>query len=137
MVIGGAEIDELIEIVEHPALALDRRRHKSVSHAADNQSVRLCHAENMIGGFPSAGAGHVLGDDCRISWNILLQERKESFDAYIAGTAGIAADDHGNRLTLIKGNLSVNGAMVDRGNWQYERQAAQESCPLHRRPSGE
>jgi len=29
----------------------------------------------------------------RISWNILLQEGDERFDPYIAGAAGIVADD--------------------------------------------
>jgi hypothetical protein len=68
----------------------------------------------MIGSFPPAASGHVLEHDSGISWNVFLQVSNEGFDAHIARTAGIAAHDDGDRLTLIKWNLSVTGTIGDR-----------------------
>ena len=89
----GTEIDELVDIVEHVALAEERALNHAGDHGADGQAVGFHRLVKIIGSSAAAGAGHVLHDDVGMAGNMFLQRCEERSRAQIAGAAGVGAAD--------------------------------------------
>ncbi len=81
LVAGGfrrAEIDKLVEIVEHAAFAHDVQRYHAAAHGPDGKPVGASVAEHVVGGFAPAAAIHVFEHQRGISRNMLAQKGYQS-----------------------------------------------------------
>src|SRR5580765_7380324 len=110
MVAGGfrrAEIDKLVEIVEHAAFAHDVQRYDAAAHGPDRKPVGASVAEQVVCRFAPAAAVHIFEHQRGIPWNMLAQKREERFHSEIAGSSGRGAGDHRDGLALIEWRLGI------------------------------
>jgi len=109
-VAGGfrrAEINKLIEVIEHTAFAHDVERNDAAAHGADGKPIGASVAEHVVGRLAPAAAVHIFEHQCGISRDMFAQKRHERFYAEIAGSCGRGADDHGDGLALVKRRLGI------------------------------
>src|SRR5919108_2549778 len=104
--IRRSQVNEFVDVVQNSSLADDSSRHQRGKHTADGQPVRTRCSINVVCGFPTSAAGHVLDHDCRISWDVLAQKRYNRSYAQVCRAAGIGSRYHTDGLILIKGSLS-------------------------------
>ncbi len=76
LVLGRAEIDELVDIVLHAGFSEHGVRDDAAGNAEQSKTVGAGAVVEMIGRFPTSRAGHVLKRDGRIAGDVLGQHRR-------------------------------------------------------------
>ncbi len=103
--VGGAEVDEPVEVVENPNLAEDSSRYEARGHSANCQPVRTGCPVHVVPSFSAPAAGHVLHNEGGVSWNMLLKNGNNGFCPHVSQAARFCPGHDGNRLTFIGGAL--------------------------------
>src|SRR6185295_18320406 len=128
--IGGTEPNEFIKVVLDTALAQHRAGHYAAADMADGQAVWANGAKKIICRLAAAGARHVLADHGGVAGNVLLQVRRDHFDACVAGAARFAALNEPNRFPLIK-RLRIDTRAFAENRHNAEKQDCYQSCRFH------
>ena len=69
---GGAQINQLIDIVSYSWETEDRSRGEAGAHRGNGETVRLCRRKGVVHRFHTGGAGHVFNDDCWIARKVFF-----------------------------------------------------------------
>src|SRR5205807_8125232 len=97
-----AQINKLVEIVQHALLAEHRVGDQTAADAAHGKTVGANILENMVGGFSAATTWHVFGDDGRLTGNMFFQIRKERAGLDIGTATRFSALDDGDGFALVE-----------------------------------
>ena len=106
--VRGAQINKLIDIVEHAAFAENGRRNEIAAHHPDRQSVGLSPGVNLIRRRPRARSLAVIDDHVRAAWNVLLEKGRDRATAHVSRAAGRKTKYHRDRLALVEWGLGYN-----------------------------
>jgi hypothetical protein len=104
-VFGGAEVNELVDIVLNAGLAEDGIGHDAARNTEQRETVGAGGVVKMIGCLSAAAPRHILKSDSRISRNVFGEDRCQGFSAQVTHPSGTRTNDESNRLSLVKRRL--------------------------------
>ncbi len=108
--LGGAQVDQLIDIVSCSRQAEDRARGQARTDSGDAEAVGLCRRVDVVDRFHAGGAGHVFNENRWIARNVFLQEGNERSCLHIPGASGLSAANNRDRFALVIGCLGKHRA---------------------------
>src|SRR5262245_40031525 len=78
-VLGGTEVNQLVDIVLNTGLSEDGIGHDAAGNTKQGKTVGTCGVVKMIGRLPTAASRHILKNDGRISGNMFGEDRCQGF----------------------------------------------------------
>ncbi len=115
------QVSEFVDVVLHAAGVENCVGHERGRHAADGQAIRLGDAVDMICRLSAAASRHMIGENRRVSRNVLLKKWEQCFTAQVAGAAGTDDLHHGDRFVLVKIGLGRSMAGQRYANQNCQR----------------
>ena len=104
--LGGAHVNQFIDIVFYARQTEDCARCETGAHGGNREPIRLCRRIGVVDGFHAGGAGHVFDDNCWIAGNVFFHERDERPRLHISRSSGLAAAKNSDSLALVVGCLA-------------------------------
>ena len=119
--LGGAQVNQFIDIVSYSRQSEDCSRGEAGTHRSNREAIRLGRRIGVVDCFHTGGAGHVFNDNRWIAGDVFFQEGDERPRLHISRSAGLPATKNSDGLALVIGRLGKHRFRDERSGKKSHR----------------